>query len=126
MFHCSQPLTQLTLSVLNFNLPSSIILLFRFNFVTIFFFKVAVARREEIIKKQDEAIRDLEVILVVTCWFLKNLLRLVRVKYYPPVDFDYIHTKKIFSTCSLTLRVEFNVSLFIIDCQVFLLIGHAI
>ena len=30
-------------------------------FYTIFYFKVAVARREEIIKRQDEAIRSLEV-----------------------------------------------------------------
>ena len=50
--------------VLKVNLPSSTILLFRFIFAPLIFrFKVAVARREEIIKRQDEAIRSLEVIL---------------------------------------------------------------
>ena len=39
-------------------------------FYTIFYFKVAVARREEIIKRQDEAIRSLEVTQLLITFFL--------------------------------------------------------
>ena len=71
--------------VLKFNLTSSTVLLFYFNFAFIFGFKVAVARREEIIKRQDEAIRSLEVILNVSPLEKKKKKKTVthtRLKYH--------------------------------------------